>query len=223
MNDAVFDPKSLPRHARIRNGLRADYDRDAVHAVLDAGMVGHVGFISEDRPMVIPMAYGRDGETIYIHGASAARIVKTLPEGAPVTMTVTIIDGLVVARSAFHNSVNYRSVVVHGRARPVRELREAETALAVITDHLLPGRWAESRKMTEKELRATGIVAIEVEHAAAKRRAGPPVDDKDDLDLPIWAGVVPVMTAVGVPLADSTTRPEVRVPASLTASRRKFL
>jgi nitroimidazol reductase NimA-like FMN-containing flavoprotein (pyridoxamine 5'-phosphate oxidase superfamily) len=159
MNDAVFDPKSLPRHARIRNGLRADYDRDAVHAVLDAGMVGHVGFISEDRPMVIPMAYGRDGETIYIHGASAARIVKALPEGAPVTMTVTIIDGLVVARSAFHNSVNYRSVVVHGRARPVTELREAETALAVITDHLLPGRWAESRKMTEKELKATGIVA----------------------------------------------------------------
>lgn len=223
MNDAVFDPKSLPRHARIRNGLRADYDIDAVHEVLDAGMVAHVGFISEGRPMVIPMAYGRDGETIYIHGASAARIVKALPEGAPVTMTVTIIDGLVVARSAFHNSVNYRSVVVHGRARPVTELQEAEIALTVITDHLLPGRWAESRKMTEKELKATGIVAIEVEHAAAKRRAGPPVDDKDDLDLPIWAGIIPVMTTVGAPLADSTTRPDVRAPTSVTTIRRKFL
>ncbi|NBN63360.1 pyridoxamine 5'-phosphate oxidase family protein [Microvirga tunisiensis] len=220
---APVDRKALPRYARVRNGRRADYDADAVHAILDAGLVGHVGFIHEDRPMVIPMAYGRDGSTLYIHGAGAARIVKALPAGAPVTLAVTLIDGLVVARAAFHNSVNYRSAIVHGRVRELGDTAEAERALALITDHLLPGRWAESRPMTEKELKATGIIAIEIEHAAAKCRAGGPVDDESDLGLPVWAGVVPVMTALGVPLADASTPVSVRQPASLAASRRKFL
>ncbi len=223
MTDAMTDARTLPpRYARIRQMKRGSYDRDTVHAVLDAGLVAHVGFIDEGRPMVIPMVYGRRGETLYIHGASTTRIVKKIGDTAPLSLTVTMVDGLVVARAAFHNSVNYRCAIVHGTARHVTDAAEHEEALALVTDHLLPGRWAESRPMTAQERKATGVLALEIEEAATKIRTGGPVDDEEDYGLAVWGGVVPVVTALGRPLDDGRVAGGAPVPASVARARAKL-
>jgi nitroimidazol reductase NimA-like FMN-containing flavoprotein (pyridoxamine 5'-phosphate oxidase superfamily) len=198
---------------KVRRSDRASYDRTAIHALLDEAFVAHVGFVDEGRPIVLPMVYGRAGDTLYIHGAKAARFAKALAEAVPVCLTVTLVDGLVVARSAFHMSVNYRSAVLHGRATLVADPDEAGKALAAITDHMLPGRWAEARPMLEKELKATSVLRVEVEAASMKDRQGHPIDDREDYDLPIWAGIVPLRVTAAGPTDDGRVPPDVAVPA----------
>ena len=213
----------LPPYARVRQAKRARYDAPAVHAILDAGLVAHVGFIADGRPMVIPMAYGRDGDMLYIHGASTTRIIRDVAEGFPLCLTVSMVDGIVAARSAFHHSVNYRSVVVHGQAHHVTDPDGHDHALKVITEHLLPGRWAEVRPMLAKERKATGVLAMRIDTAATKTRTGGPVDDAADYDLPIWAGVIPVVTALGRPVDDNRVVEGPPCPPSLDAARPRFL
>jgi nitroimidazol reductase NimA-like FMN-containing flavoprotein (pyridoxamine 5'-phosphate oxidase superfamily) len=212
----------LPRYAIARQQKRACYDAATVHAILDQGLVAHVGFVAADRPMVMPMAYGRDGDTLFIHGASTTRIIRGVEDGFPVCLTVTLVDGIVVARSAFHHSMNYRSVVVHGTARHVTDPAEHDHALRVITEHLLPGRWDEVRPMLAKERKATGVLALPIEAASAKVREGAPVDDEEDYALPVWAGVLPVTTAIGRPVDDNRLVDGTPLPASLAAARRRF-
>jgi nitroimidazol reductase NimA-like FMN-containing flavoprotein (pyridoxamine 5'-phosphate oxidase superfamily) len=209
----------VTRLNKVRRPDRGFYDREGIYAVLDAGLVAHVGFVDDGRPIVIPMAYGRNGDTLYIHGAKAARFAKTMREGVPVCITVTHVDGIVVARSAFHCSMNYRSAVIHGDARLVTDPEEAEAALALVTDHLVPGRWAESRPMMDKELRATAVLRVEIVAASMKARAGQPVDDDDDYGLPIWGGVIPVRQQIGSPEPDDRVLPGIEVPASVMARR----
>jgi len=213
---------TLPAYAIARQRRRARYDEATVHAILDQGLVAHVGFVAAGRPMVMPMAYGRDGSTLYIHGASTTRIIKGVDVGCPVCLTVTLVDGIVAARSAFHHSMNYRSVVVHGGARHVTDAGEHEHALRTITEHLLPGRWTEVRPMLAKERKATGVLALPIEAASAKVRDGGPIDEDDDYDLPIWGGVVPVTTALGQAIDDGRNVAGTEYPGSLLAARRKF-
>ncbi|TFL16663.1 pyridoxamine 5'-phosphate oxidase family protein [Jannaschia formosa] len=210
-----------PRFNRARNPKRALYDEATVHAILDAGMVGHVGFVADGRPMVMPMAYARGPGCLWLHGASKARIVK-LADGAPLSMTVTLLDGIVAARSGFHHSVNYRSAVVHGTGRAVTDPDDLETALQAITEHLLPGRCAEIRPMTAQERKATGVVALCIEAASAKVRGGPPVDDEGDHALGLWGGVVPVVTALGRGLPDAHTPEALPEPPSIARARARF-
>ena len=210
-----------PRFNRARNPKRALYDAATVHAILDAGMVGHIGFIAEGRPMVMPMAYARGPGCIWLHGASKARIVK-LADGAPLSMTVTLLDAIVAARSGFHHSVNYRSAVIHGTGRAVTDPGELETALQAITEHLLPGRYAEIRPMTAQERKATGVIALTIEAASAKVRSGPPVDDESDHPLGLWGGVVPVVTAIGRGVPDGHTPDGMAEPASVARARARF-
>jgi len=211
-----------PPYAKARNAKRARYDEETIHAILDSGLVGHVGFIADGRPMVMPMAYARSGQTVYLHGASKARIVAMHADGDPLAMTVTLLDGIVAARSAFHHSVNYRSATVHGSARLVTDLGEIEEALKLTTEHLLPLRWGEVRPMLDKERKGTGVVALEIEAASAKVRQGAPVDDEDDHALPIWAGVIPVVTGLGAPVGDGKTPGAVPPPPSVHLARKKF-
>lgn len=212
-----MDRYPVERLNKVRRSDRADYDRAAVQAVLDEGMVAHVGFVDEGRPIVVPMIYGQLDETIYLHGARAARFAMAMAPGLPVCVTVTLVDGIVVARSAFHSSMNYRSVVVHGRAVLVTDAAEAERALAAITDHVLPGRWAEARPMIPKEAKATSVLRVTIESASLKQRSGPPVDDEEDYGLPIWGGVVPVRVAVGTPEDDGALKPGTPLPPSIEA------
>lgn len=216
-------PDDLPAYARARKGQRADYDRATILPILEAGLVGHFGFVAEGRPMVIPMAYAcdPDGERIYLHGATKTRAMKSTP-GLPACLTVTLIDGLVCARSGFNHSVNYRSAVVHGQARAVTDRAEADRALQLITEHLLPGRYAEIRAPLPKELKATAVVALEIEAASAKVRSGPPMDEPEDLGLGLWAGILPVTTALGRGVPDAHAPAEAPEPASLAAARAKF-
>jgi len=205
---------------KVRRPDRASYDKAAVHAVLDQGLIAHVGFVDHDRPVVIPMVYGRVGDLFYLHGARAARFAKVMGAGVPVCVTVTLTDGIVVGRSAFHCSMNYRSVVLHGEARLVSDPVEAESAMAAVTDHLLPGRWAESRPMIDKELRATAVLRVEIEAASLKARSGPPIDEPEDYPLPIWAGVIPLRVAASAPEGDPRLREGVEVPASVRTRAR---
>ena len=210
-----------PRFNRARNPKSAVYDPATLEAILDAGLVGHVGFVAEGRPMVMPMAYARGPGCIWLHGASKSRIVK-LADGAALTMTVTLLDGIVAARSGFHHSVNYRSAVIHGTGRLVTDPEEHDAALQAITEHLLPGRYAEIRPMTAQERKATGVIALTVEAASAKLRTGPPVDDPADPALGLWGGVVPVVTALGRAIPDAHTPEGMAEPPSIARARARF-
>jgi len=194
---------------------RGSYERAEVYSILDEGFVCHVGFVSGGRPFVIPTAYGRAGDCLYLHGARASRLLKALRDGAEVCVTVTLLDGLVLARSAFHHSMNYRSVVLFGAARPVESREEKARALEAFTEHVLPGRWSEVRRPTEQELDSTLVVAVPLEEASAKVRVGPPVDDEEDYDLPVWAGVVPLATRALAPEPDPRLAADTPLPAPL--------
>lgn len=207
---------------KVRKAIRASYDRETVHAILDAAPIAHVGFADKNWPMVIPMIHGRIDEIVYLHGAKAARFAKALGKGIPTCITVTMIDGLVLARSAFHSSMNYRSVVVHGMARSVEDMDEKTQALSLITDRVAPGRWDEARPMTIKELKSTGVIAVPIEQAAAKMRTGGPVDDDEDYDLPIWGGVVPVGITLGTPQDDGRLLKGVVVPKSVKLAKGRY-
>lgn len=218
MSDRLaLTPADRPAYARTRFRDRDIADPAAAFAVLREGRVAHVGFVDAGRPMVIPMIYGLVGETLYLHGAKATRIIKANRERAPLCVTVTLVDGLVLARSAFHHSMNYRCVVAHGSARHVTDPAEREAALIALTDHMLPGRWDEVRPMTAKEEAATGILALDAEHITLKSRSGPPRDEPADHGLPIWAGVVGLGEWVTSVEDDPTLLPGIAPPASIAA------
>jgi nitroimidazol reductase NimA-like FMN-containing flavoprotein (pyridoxamine 5'-phosphate oxidase superfamily) len=190
----------LPVTARTRLRrlpARGVFDRAAVYAILDEGFVCHVAFAVDGQPYAIPTGYARLGDALYLHGSAASRMVQQLSAGVDVCVTVTLVDGLVLARSAFHHSMNYRSAVVLGRARLVTDRDEKYAAMQCFTNHVVPGRWPELRPITEPELKGTAVLALPIDEASAKVRTGPPLDDEDDLAWPVWAGVVPLVTSAG--------------------------
>ncbi|MBS0364344.1 MAG: pyridoxamine 5'-phosphate oxidase family protein [Proteobacteria bacterium] len=198
MNSYTATPRTRVR----RLPKRAVYDKAQVHAILDEGVVCHMGFSHQNLPYVIPTLYGRVGDTLYMHGSGASRTLKTMAEGIDVCVTVTLLDAYVLARSAFHHSMNYRSVVVLGRARPVREEGPKLAALQAITDHIVPGRWDEVRGPNALEMKQTLVLELPLTEVSAKVRTGPPVDDEEDYALPVWAGIVPVHSTVTQSIPD---------------------
>ncbi|WP_448641171.1 pyridoxamine 5'-phosphate oxidase family protein [Geodermatophilus sp. URMC 63] len=193
-------PLSPTARSTVRRGAaRARTDRAELHAVLDAGLVGHLGIVLDGAPVVLPTGYGRRGDTLYLHGSTGAATLRAAAAGGPVCFTVTHLDGVVYARSAFHHSMNYRCAVVHGAARQVTDPAERLLGLEALTEHLAPGSWTATRQPDRKELAATALLALDLAEASVKVRTGPPGDDEDDLGLPVWAGVLPVRTVVGEP------------------------
>jgi nitroimidazol reductase NimA-like FMN-containing flavoprotein (pyridoxamine 5'-phosphate oxidase superfamily) len=196
-----------PRTTVKRHPERADYDRATIDAILDEALICHVGFVHDAQPYVIPTIHARDGETLYLHGSPGSRMLRDLRRGLDVCVTVTILDGLVLARSVYHHSMNYRSVVVLGRAREVVEREEKLRAMERVVEHVVPGRWRDARQPTDGEIDGTTILAISLVEASAKLRTGGPKDDDGDLALPVWAGVIPLALAPGPPRPDGDARP----------------
>lgn len=214
-------PGPPSERARVRRlPDRARYDATSIEAILDEGLVAHVGIVTERGPVVIPTAYGRVGDTLYLHGSPASRLVRSLAGGIEVCVTVTLLDGLVLARSAFHHSMNYRSVVVFGTATEVRDLDEKRAALDALVEHIVPGRGAEVRPASDKELRGTSVLTVPLAEASAKVRTGPPIDDEEDLERPVWAGVVPFAPVPGPPWPDAHTPADRPVPGYVTGYAR---
>ncbi|HWE52308.1 MAG TPA: pyridoxamine 5'-phosphate oxidase family protein [Bryobacteraceae bacterium] len=194
---------TTPRTTVRRLPKRGVFDRAEVFKILDEAFICHVGFCDESgRPVVIPTAFGRAGERIYLHGSAASRMLRGLAGGLPVCVTVTLVDALVLARSAFHHSIDYRSVVMFGEAVPVEDPAEKNEALRLITDHLVPGRWDDVRQPTDKELKATSVLALDLAEVSAKVRTGGPIDDEEDMELPVWAGLIPLRIVAGEPLPE---------------------
>jgi uncharacterized protein len=214
-------PAPTTRTRVVRETGRAVYDREAVYRILDEGFICHVGFNVDGQPFVIPTSYGRSGDNLYIHGSAASRMLRNLDKGIPVCITVTLLDGLVLARSIFNHSMNYRSVVVLGTATVVEDPAEKLNALQLLSEHILPGRWAESRQPNEKELKATFALRVPITEFSAKVRQGPPIDDEDDYAFKTWAGVIPLETVARRPISDARCNPEILVPAYAAAYSRK--
>ena len=202
-----------PRTRLVREPQRAVYDRDAVNQILDEAFLCHVGFVADGQPYVIPTSYGRDGDVLYIHGSAASRMLRHLDQGVSVCITVTLVDGLVLARSVFNHSMNYRSVVILGRATLVADPAEKLAALRTLSEHILPHRWDDSRQPNEKELKATSVLRLPINEFSAKVRVGPAVDDEEDYSFPTWAGVIPLEMKSGAPIRDE--RCERELPAYL--------
>ena len=199
---------------------RGNFDRDAVYKILDEAFVCHVGFIVDGRPVVIPTAYGRVGDRFYIHGSAASRMLRAVEEGVDICVTVTLVDGLVLARSAFHHSINYRSVVMFGRASVVEDPHEKFEALRSFTQHVVPGRWADVREPNDSELKATIVLYLPLMEASAKVRTGPPIDDEADYAIPVWAGEIPLRLVAGIPVADARSSPGIDPPEYVRAYNR---
>ena len=197
----------------VREADRAVYDRAAAYQILDEGFICHVGFMVDNQPFVIPTSYGRAGDNLYIHGSAASRMLRRIDEGVPVCVTVTLLDGLVLARSVFNHSMNYRSVVVLGAAVAVEDPAEKLAALRALSEHILPGRWDEARQPNERELKATLVMRLPITEFSAKVRQGPPVDDEEDYAFPTWAGVVPLKMVAGAPVNDPRLDPGREVSA----------
>ena len=195
---------------------RGHYDRETVHKILDEAFVCHVGFAVDGQPFVIPTNFGRVGETLYLHGSAASRMLRTLSGGIPVCVTVTLVDGLVLARSAFHHSVNYRSVVILGTAKLVEDPTEKMEALRLFTEHIMKGRWDEIRWPNEQEMKGTTVLALPLEEVSAKVRTGGPVDDEEDYSLTVWAGVLPMQTVTNTPIPDVRLKEGTAVPKYIT-------
>jgi nitroimidazol reductase NimA-like FMN-containing flavoprotein (pyridoxamine 5'-phosphate oxidase superfamily) len=197
---------ATPRTTVKRLPERGSHDRNLVHEVLDEALICHVGFVVDGTPRVIPTIHARSGDTLFLHGSPASAMLRNLKGGVEVCVTVTLLDALVMARSAFHHSMNYRSVVVMGRAHAVTEPDAKRIALDALVDHVAAGRAAESRAPSDHELRSTLVLALPLEEVSAKVRNGPPVDDDEDLDFPVWAGLIPLRTVAGAPVADPLLR-----------------
>ncbi|MEU0895211.1 pyridoxamine 5'-phosphate oxidase family protein [Streptomyces massasporeus] len=216
--DTAYTPSD--RTVPTRSPDRASYDRDLVHAILDEAYVCHLGFVRDGAPVVLPTLYARVGERLYVHGSTGSRPLRAAGQadpGLPVCLTVTHVDGLVLARSAFHHSINYRSVVVHGVAHNVTDPEEKRQALDALVDHVVPGRSADSRPADKKELAATAVIRLDLDEVSAKLRTGGVNDEPEDLALPHWAGVVPVRRTYGTPDADPGLAPGTELPGYLTA------
>jgi len=188
---------------------RGAFNRESINRILDEGFICHVGFAVDGQPYVIPTGYARAGDRLFIHGSQASRMLRTLGQGIEVCLTVTLIDGLVLARSAFHHSMNYRSVVVFGRATVVDERKEKLAALRALSDHMIPGRWDDVREPNDRELQLTTVLALALDEASAKVRTGPPLDDEEDYELSVWAGVIPLRLVANAPV------PDPRLPARI--------
>jgi hypothetical protein len=216
------EPGSEPtERTRVRRlPERGHYDRETIHAILDEALICHLGYVVDGDPRVIPTIHARVGDTLYLHGSAASSTLRTLKQGIDVCAAVTIVDGLVLARSSFHSSMNYRSVVVYGRAREVTDRDEVLLAARAVTDHVAPARGEQAREPNEDEIRQTTFLALPIEEASAKVRTGPPKDDEDDYGLPVWAGVVPMSLVAGAPIDDPTLSPGISPPSELTEYRR---
>jgi uncharacterized protein len=219
MSSSSKPSNRTPRTRVTREPQRAIYDRDTVNQILDEALLCHVGFVAEGQPFVIPMSYGRDGDVLYIHGSPASRMLRHLEQGVPVCVTVTLVDGLVLARSVFNHSMNYRSVIILGTAKLVDDPKEKLAALRALSEHILPHRWDDSRQPNEKELKATSVLCLPINEFSAKVRVGPPVDDADDYTFSTWAGVIPLEMNSGTPIRDERCKQEL--PAYLKNYSRK--
>ncbi len=210
----MAEPYSPTARTRVtREPERAVYDRAAAYQVLDEGFICHVGFVVDNQPFVIPTGYGRFGDNLYIHGSPASRMLRNLEQGIAVCVTVTLLDGLVLARSIFNHSMNYRSVVVLGTAVAVEDSAEKLQALRALSEHILPGRWEESRQPNERELKATLVMCLPITEYSAKMRTGPPIDNEEDYSFLTWAGVVPLQMVAGSPINDPKLDPKTPVPS----------
>jgi len=192
---------------------RGSFEREQINQILDEGIVCHVGFVVDGHPVVIPTGYGRVEQDLIIHGSQASRMLRALKQGIDVCVTVTLIDGLVLARSAFHHSMNYRSVVIFGRARLIEDEHEKIDALRALSEHIVPGRWDEVRGPSERELQQTTVLSLPLTEASAKIRTGPPLDDEEDYQLDVWAGTIPLGLASGQPINDPRLSTGLAVPA----------
>ena len=195
---------------------RGFYDFETITKILDDTFICHIGFVVENQPYVIPTCFGRENDEIFFHGAKGSRMLKAIKNGSDICITVTILDGIVLARSAFHHSVNYRSVVILGKAKEISESSEKEKALQIITEHIMPGRWNDVRKPNAKELNTTTVLSLNINEASAKIREGAPKDDEEDMDLEIWAGVLPLKIAPQEPIQDSKLKDNILLPGYLS-------
>ena len=200
----------------------ADYDKETVFKILDAGLVAHAAFVQDGEPVVVPMIYGRDGETLYLHGARKARVIRLLEKTERACINVTLLDGLLLARSTFNSAVNYRSVTVFGQPSLVESTEEKLNAVRVISEHTLPGRWDELRASREREIKMTGVIALNIETASAKIAAGMPDDEEDDYDTPVWAGLIPITMRTGELIDDERLLPGVSPSAAVTALQNRI-
>jgi nitroimidazol reductase NimA-like FMN-containing flavoprotein (pyridoxamine 5'-phosphate oxidase superfamily) len=191
---------------------RGHYDRETINKILDEAFICHVGFVVDSQPYVLPTGFARVDDQLYIHGSAASRMLRNLAEGADVCVTVTLVDGLVLARSAFHHSINYRSVVILGKATLVDDTVEKNAALEALTNHIVPGRWSDVRWPTELELKATSVLKLPISEASAKVRIGPPIDDEEDYAMDVWAGVLPLRLLPGEPSADTRLKDGIDPP-----------
>jgi len=221
MRCTVSEPLTPTERTRVvREPQRGVYDRETIHTILDEGLVCHIGFSMDGQPYVIPTLYGRVGEAVYFHGSAASRMLRGLSDGAEVCLTVTLVDGIVLARSVFNHSMNYRSVVALGKATLVDAPQEKLEALRAFTEKILPGRWDDARQPNEKELKATSVLRLPLTEASAKVRTGPPEDDAPDYGFPIWAGVIPLRVIAGAPVRDEKCDPGIPLPAYAADYRR---
>lgn len=216
--------KQIPQTERTklkRLAKRGNFDRETIYGILDEGFVCHLGFAIDGRPFVIPTGYARLGDDMLIHGSAASRTLRAIANYIDVCVTVTLIDGLVLARSAFHHSVNYRSVVIYGKAKVVTDEEEKNRALEAFTEHIVPGRWADVRWPTELELKATTVLKLPIEEASAKIRTGGPIDDDKDYELDVWAGVLPLEIKTTDPIPDERSKRQTGVPPYVAGYSRK--
>lgn len=199
---------------------RGSQEREIIYSILDEALIAHVGFATNNQPFVIPMAYGRKGDRLYLHGSSVSRLLKTLERGVDVCINVTLLDGLVIARSLFHHSMNYRSVVLFGKAKIIKDEEEKISALKAITEQMIPNRWNEARLPNNKELKATNVLTFEIVEGSAKVRTGAPSDDEEDYSLPYWAGELPLKLTPGNPIPDSRLSTGINVPENIASYQR---
>ena len=217
----MSDQMPTPRTRVVREADRAVYDRETVYHILDQGFLCHAGFVVDGQPFVIPTSYGRKDASLYLHGSAASRMLRQIKEGVPVCITVTLLQGLVLARSIFNHSMNYRSVVILGKACLLDDPEEKLEALRILSEHILPGRWADSRQPNERELKATSVLRVAIEEFSAKVRQGPAIDDEDDYAFPTWAGVVPLEMVAGAPIGDARLLPGQEAPSYATSYTRR--
>jgi hypothetical protein len=213
------DFEATPRTEVRRHPERGRYERDAAFSILDEALYCHVGFLVDGQPFVIPTIHARDGDRLYLHGSPASRMLRTLKDGVPMCVTVTLLDGLVMARSVFNHSMNYRSVVIVGTATEV-DGPDKERAMEVLTHHIAPGRWRDARRPNETEFKGTLMLAMPLDEVSVKIRTGPPEDEDEDYDLEVWAGVIPLGLEAGPPLADPRLAPGIELPPYLEGYRR---
>jgi nitroimidazol reductase NimA-like FMN-containing flavoprotein (pyridoxamine 5'-phosphate oxidase superfamily) len=213
--------KQSPKTRINRLPKRGHYDKETIYKILDEALICHVGFVENGQPHVIPINFARVDDTIILHGAKASRLLKHVEAGHPVCVEVTIVDGLVLARSIFHHSINYRSVVLFGTGYAIEDVAEKMEALRTVADHIIPGRWDEARLPNEKELNATRVVGIKIDEASAKVRVGPPIDEDEDYDLSVWAGVIPLQEIPGTPIRDEVQSKEIPLPEYVAGYSRR--